>query len=147
MAETLKKFPVGGLHLPEEKDLTNDRPIEVMDAPAQVAIPLKQHAGVPSRPLVSAGDRVRRGTLIAMNDQGLGARIHASIPGIVAGIEQRPLQDGSMVDAIVIDYDASLDDGDELMDPIPAAEITADAVRDRVEAAGIVGLGGNRRPE
>lgn len=142
MAETLKKFPIGGLHLPEEKDLTNDRPIEVMDAPEQVAIPLKQHAGVPSRPMVSAGDRVRRGTLIAMNDQGLSARIHASIPGVVSGIEQRPLQDGSMVDAIVIDYDSSLDDGDDLMDPIPPSEITPDAVRERVEAAGIVGLGG-----
>ncbi len=142
MAETLKKFPIGGLHLPEEKELTTGKPIETMTPPAQVAIPLKQHAGVASRPVVEAGTKVRRGTLIAMNDQGLGARIHASIPGTVAGIEQRPLQDGQMVDAIVIDHDPSLDGDDERMEPIADADLTPEAVRQRVEEAGIVGLGG-----
>ncbi|MFP4644682.1 MAG: electron transport complex subunit RsxC [Spirochaetales bacterium] len=142
MAETLKKFPIGGVHLPEQKDLTTDMPIETMKTPAQVAIPLKQHAGVASRPVVEAGARVRRGTLIAMNDQGLGARVHASIPGTVAGIEQRPLQDGQMVDTIVIDHDPGLDGDDELMEPIVDADLTPQAVRTRVEEAGIVGLGG-----
>ncbi len=142
MAETLKKFPIGGLHLPEEKNLTTDRRIEIMAAPAQVAIPLKQHAGVASRPVLKPGDRVRRGTLIAMNDQGLSARIHASISGVVSAIESVPLQDGQMVEAVVIDHDDSDDSEPELMQPIPEGELNPDAVRTRVEEAGIVGLGG-----
>lgn len=142
MGETLKKFPIGGLHLPEEKDLTTNTPIEQMSPPAQVAIPLKQHAGVPSRPVVSVGDKVRCGTLIAMNDQGLSARIHASIPGTVVAIESRPLQDGQEVDAVVIDHDPSMDGDDERFEPIPEDKITPEAVQKRVEEAGIVGLGG-----
>ena len=53
-------------------------------SPHFVRIPLKQHAGVPSRPVVKEGDRVRSGDLLAVPPTGqLGARIHASIDGRV----------------------------------------------------------------
>ena len=52
--------------------------------PARVKIPLKQHAGAPSAAVVKCGDRVRVGDLLAAPEAGkLGARIHASIAGIV----------------------------------------------------------------
>ena len=54
-------------------------------APRQVRLPLKQHAGAPAIAVVQSGDYVRAGQLIAEPGQGkLGARIHASIDGIVA---------------------------------------------------------------
>jgi Na+-translocating ferredoxin:NAD+ oxidoreductase RnfC subunit len=50
--------------------------------PTRVSLPLKQHAGVPSVPVVKTGDRVRPGDLLAVPPEGkLGARIHASIAG------------------------------------------------------------------
>jgi Na+-translocating ferredoxin:NAD+ oxidoreductase RnfC subunit len=50
--------------------------------PRRVTIPLKQHIGAPSQPLVKTGDRVERGDLIAQIPEGkLGANIHASISG------------------------------------------------------------------
>jgi Na+-translocating ferredoxin:NAD+ oxidoreductase RnfC subunit len=53
-------------------------------APRKVKILLKQHAGAPAVPVVKSGSRVRVGDLLAAPDAGkLGARIHASIDGVV----------------------------------------------------------------
>jgi Na+-translocating ferredoxin:NAD+ oxidoreductase RnfC subunit len=53
-------------------------------SPRKVNLPLKQHAGLPAVPVVKCGDRVRAGDLLAVPQQGkLGARIHASIDGVV----------------------------------------------------------------
>jgi len=53
-------------------------------APRKVNVLLKQHAGAPAVPVVKCGDRVRVGDLLAVPEQGkLGARIHASIDGVV----------------------------------------------------------------
>ena len=58
--------------------------IEHAFAPSQVNIPLKQHAGAPAVPVVTTGQRVRMGDLLAAPEKGkLGARIHASIDGVV----------------------------------------------------------------
>jgi Na+-translocating ferredoxin:NAD+ oxidoreductase RnfC subunit len=54
----------------------------------QVVIPLQQHLGKPAEPVVQVGDRVQRGDLIGEIPEGaLGARIHASIDGTVAVVE------------------------------------------------------------
>ncbi len=53
-------------------------------APSRVELPLKQHAGAPAVATVKCGDRVRVGDLLAAPESGkLGARIHASIDGVV----------------------------------------------------------------
>jgi len=63
-------------------------------APRRVVLPLKQHAGEPARPLVRPGARVSAGDPVAAPAEGaLGARIHASIDGVVRDV----------ADAVVID--------------------------------------------
>ena len=53
-------------------------------SPRKVKLLLKQHAGLPAVAVVKCGDRVRVGDLLAAPEQGkLGARIHASIDGVV----------------------------------------------------------------
>jgi Na+-translocating ferredoxin:NAD+ oxidoreductase RnfC subunit len=53
-------------------------------SPRKVKLLLKQHAGAPAVPDVKCGDRVRVGDLLAAPEQGkLGARVHASIDGVV----------------------------------------------------------------
>ena len=53
-------------------------------SPRRVNILLKQHAGVAALPVVKCGDRVRVGDLLAAPPNGkLGARVHASIDGVV----------------------------------------------------------------
>lgn len=61
--------------------------------PHAVTLPLRQHVGRPSVPVVRAGDRVRAGDVIAeIPEKALGARIHASIDGIVAAVDANTIQ-------------------------------------------------------
>ena len=58
----------------------------------EVRIPLQQHIGAPSVPVVSVGDRVAKGALIAdIREKSLGARIHASIDGTVASVTDKAI--------------------------------------------------------
>jgi Na+-translocating ferredoxin:NAD+ oxidoreductase RnfC subunit len=58
----------------------------------RIVLPLKQHLGVPSQPIVHVGDMVKVGQEVATVPNGsLGASIHASIEGRVVSI------DGSIV--------------------------------------------------
>jgi Na+-translocating ferredoxin:NAD+ oxidoreductase RnfC subunit len=60
----------------------------------QVRLPLKQHVGLPAKPVVQVGDRVRSGDLVAdAPANAVSARVHASIAGIVREVS----------DAIVIE--------------------------------------------
>lgn len=60
---------------------------EVNMKPERVILPLKQHVGVACRPMVSAGQQVTRGELIAgVPEQALGACLHASIDGTVTEV-------------------------------------------------------------
>jgi len=55
----------------------------------EVVIPLAQHIGAPAEPRVKAGDRVRKGDLLGeIPENSLGARVHASIDGVVTGVDQ-----------------------------------------------------------
>ncbi|PIE20218.1 MAG: hypothetical protein CSA66_00990 [Proteobacteria bacterium] len=56
--------------------------------PQRVKLMLSQHIGAPAIPVVSVGDAVRRGAVVAAPAAGkLGANIHASIDGRVARVE------------------------------------------------------------
>lgn len=55
--------------------------------PKRVTIPLSQHIGAPAEAVVSSGQRVQRGELIAdVPAEKLGARLHASISGVVTDV-------------------------------------------------------------
>lgn len=57
--------------------------------PAKVIIPLAQHIGAPSQPVVTKGTRVSIGDLIGkIPDGALGANIHASINGVVTDVNE-----------------------------------------------------------
>lgn len=56
--------------------------------PLRVKLPLKQHAGVPAKPIVSKGDRVCAGQLVAeIPADSLGAKLHTPIAGEVVELE------------------------------------------------------------
>ena len=60
---------------------------EVKLSPKKVRIPLQQHIGAPSIPVVNIGQMVKAGDLIGEIPEGkLGARIHASMDGVVSAI-------------------------------------------------------------
>ena len=63
-------------------------PFEKLDLPpTRVTIPLSQHIGTPAQSVVGVGQSVRRGELIAdIPSEKLGARLHASISGVVKDV-------------------------------------------------------------
>ncbi len=55
----------------------------------KVSIPLQQHIGKAALPVVNEGDRVKKGDLIGEIPEGaLGARVHASIDGVVESVNE-----------------------------------------------------------
>lgn len=66
-------------------DYDRPAPMEGSVTPDIVCIPTKMHIGAPCKPIVREGEAVAQYQLIAV-PQGLGANIHASIPGTVARV-------------------------------------------------------------
>ncbi len=65
-------------------------------SPNRVEIPVRQHIGAPSTPVVQVGDLVQEGQLIAAApEKGLGANIHASIGGVVLSVGERIIIEGT----------------------------------------------------
>lgn len=86
-----KKLPVSRLVSRlglEEYDVAAPMQTELLKSDT-VDIPLKMHAGAPAVPVVRAGERVQAGTLIAdIREKALGARVHASITGVVDSVDE-----------------------------------------------------------
>lgn len=60
--------------------------------PDTVSIPLSQHIGAPAKAVVSKGDTVTKGQLLAAMDEGqLGAPIHASISGVITFVDHQKI--------------------------------------------------------
>ena len=136
----------GGVSLATRKESTRRKPLsQLNEPPRQVVIPLLLCAGAPSAPLVRPGDRVELGQPIA-GGPGPGSAVHASVSGRVAAIEERPHPWGGTAPAVVIDSDGQNTLWSGLPQPIPAEELTLDALLDRVRQAGIVGMGGGAYP-
>jgi Na+-translocating ferredoxin:NAD+ oxidoreductase RnfC subunit len=59
---------------------------EITLNPKQVRLPLRQHSGVPAKPIVTSGQRVEKYDLIAEADGKISAHIHASITGKIVAV-------------------------------------------------------------
>jgi electron transport complex protein RnfC len=135
-----------GVHPPEHKALTAAVPVRRLPFPKEVVLPVRQHAGKPATPIVTAGQRVERGDLVAEPDGWVSSPIHASASGEVLSVGLWPHPDGSHDTAIRIavePYSAQ----------IPRPRLVPDwhglepnALVEAVRHAGVVGLGGAAFP-
>jgi electron transport complex protein RnfC len=118
-----------------------------MTEPARVVIPLHQHTGAPCEPLVAVGDMVTAGQKIGESRSPMSAPVHATISGKVTAIEPvtHPVYPRA-VPAVIIERVEGA--------PAPAAwdqradwrALTTDEIKERIRAAGVVGLGGAAFP-
>jgi electron transport complex protein RnfC len=146
-------FPKG-IHPPERKHFSADVPIEVVPTPKEVLIPLQQHIGAPSKPLVKPKQTVEYGDLIADNeDAPISAKIHSPIFGVVQKMAVTTLPNGRHVEAIRIKADGRQftieENYRELMGGRWSKSVVGydpDEVTRAVHDAGIVGLGGAAFP-
>ena len=77
---------ISTLHLPHNKHTAGVSSVRVAP-PAEVLLPLSMHSGAPAVPVVSVGDYVRVGQLIAEEGGNISSPVHATVSGTVKAIE------------------------------------------------------------
>lgn len=139
----LKTFP-GGLHPPDSK-WSAAKPIETCPLPAELVIPLAQHIGAPAEVCVQKGDRVNKGEVVGQAKGFVSVPVHASTSGEVIAVEARPHPSGRRLPAVVIRPDGE-DSWLEGVTGVDPSTLSPDQLRERIRAAGVVGLGGATFP-
>lgn len=127
-----------GIHVPDNKELTKDKPIEIMPAPAKVYLSMSQHIGAPAIPVVNVGDCVKKGQLIGEASGVISANVFSSVSGTVTAVEPMVNAMGQKSTYVIIENDGK----DEQVFLDDMTEFTPSALVERIRLAGIVGLGG-----
>jgi electron transport complex protein RnfC len=143
----LRTFKKGGVH-PAENKISAASAIEVLPLPSLVSIPLCQHLGAPSTPVVNRNDLVKAGQLIGKSSGYVSANVHSSVCGKVVKIEEVMETTGYRKPAITIEVS-----GDEWMPEVDRSttlvkdiSLSHEQILSRIQDAGIVGMGGATFP-
>lgn len=130
----LFKRRISAVHVPHCKS-TQNMHSEVVAPPESVTLPMSMHSGVPAVPVVSVGDHVYVGQLIAKEGEGrVSSPIHASVSGTVSAVSDA---------SVSIKSDGKMEKDPEMK--APKLE-TLDDFLDGCRRSGIVGLGGAAYP-
>lgn len=147
VAAVLKRWH-GGVHPNEFKVLSEYCAIEPLPMPKRLYVPIHQHIGQPADPCVQAGDRVKKGEMIAQATGFVSAPVHAPTSGLVIGIEETTVghPSGLTLPCVVIEPDGA-DQWSDTLAPIANPLATEpEQLRARIRECGIVGLGGATFP-
>lgn len=136
----LKSFP-GGIHPHDEKHYSASAPISALPTPQRVIIHLSQHIGAVSSPSVKVGDTVLRGQVVAVPAGFVSLTQHASISGTVTKIGKFLHPTGIMSMGIEITSDGQNQSVD-MPDNPDYMSLEISALKERVSAAGVCGMGG-----
>ena len=133
----------GGLRLTAHKRESTAELIKDVPLPSRLVLPIEQHVGGPTRPVVRVGDHVLKGQIIAEPERELGAPVHASSSGTVVAIDQWPVSRrfGEKAPCIVIECDGK-DKASSKIAIDDYSKLEPDELLLRILDGGIVGLGG-----
>jgi electron transport complex protein RnfC len=137
-----RAFP-GGLHLDGHKSVSTQQPVTRMPLVDEYVLPLSQHIGEASKPVVKVGDQVLKGQRIATARGYISVPLHAPTSGTITAIEKHniPHPSGLQAECIVLKADGK----DTWCKRKPIDDymvMDRSELRNRIRDAGIVGLGG-----
>ncbi|MBO6159391.1 MAG: electron transport complex subunit RsxC [Firmicutes bacterium] len=132
----------GGVHPKEQKELSREKELRILNATGEMVFVMAQHIGRPAKPIVKRGDPVLVGQRIAEADGFVSANIISSCSGKVKAIEKRRTISGAMLECIVIDNDGQYTMAEGIGEKQDISGITKEEILAKVKDAGIVGLGG-----
>ena len=146
----MKTFKIGGVH-PAENKLSASSPIREAALPKQAVFSMFQHIGAPAKPVVQKGDEVKVGTLLAEAGGFVSAPIHSSVSGKVAKVDAVLDASGTRRMAVYVDvegdeWEDSIDRSKDLVRLSDRPELDAKTIVEKIQNAGIVGLGGATFP-
>jgi len=136
----------GGVHPHDEKKSTEDKKVEVLAIPKKLFVPVHQHIGQASLPIVKIGDEVKKGQLIAESADGRGTPVHSPTSGKVTEIADYPHPIYGKSLCVVIESDG-LDQWQEgLLTERNWETLSTSEMIDIIFKNGIVGMGGAAFP-
>ncbi len=142
MTDKLSSFP-GGLVLDGQKRRSTQTPIRQIPLSKKLILPLQQHIGEASAPIVEIGDRVLKGQKIARAEGHVSVYLHAPSSGVITAIDEQPIPHPSGLSALCITIET--DGEDRWIEHKGSADfrqLTEHDIRHQIREAGIVGLGG-----
>ena len=132
---------VGGVHPYDGKELSKAKRIRDYVPTGEMVYPLSQHIGAPAESIVSKGDHVLVGQLIAKAGGFVSAPIYSAVSGTVKAIEPRRVVSGEEKMSIVIENDGLFEEIEYPEIPDYDSLSREDKIR-IIGDAGIIGMGG-----
>lgn len=132
----------GGIHPYEGKELSESKPVSVLQPKGEMVFPLSQHIGAPAKPLVAKGDHVLVGQKIGEPGGFISACVISSVSGTVKALEPRMVANGAMVPSIIVENDGEYETVEGFGRDRDPKTLSKEEIRNIVKEAGIVGLGG-----
>ena len=132
----------GGIHPYEGKEMSENKPVQVLIPKGEMVFPMAQHIGAPAKPLVKKGDRVLVGQKIAEAGGFISANVICSVSGTVKAVEPRLMVNGTMVTSVIVENDGLDEKIEHFGEDRDYTKLSKDEIRSIVKEAGIVGLGG-----
>lgn len=133
----------GGIHPRENKTQSTGEKIGHIPLPDELTIPVNQHIGTPAKPVVTVGEKVLKGQLIAEAEGVFSTCAHASTSGTVIAIEDRVVPHPSGMSALCI---VIAPDGEEKWTALQPCENYLEQPRhalvEKLRRAGLAGMGG-----
>ncbi|WP_373818881.1 electron transport complex subunit RsxC, partial [Glaesserella sp.] len=138
----LWEFP-GGVHPPEMKMQSNQKPIRELHLPKRFYVPLIQHNGTAGDLLVKEGEQVLKGQPLSRGEHYKQLPVHSPTSGKVVAIQPHVSSHPSGIAelCVVIETDGK----DEWIERHPIEDflaLSSDQIIQKVYQAGIAGLGG-----
>jgi len=142
----MKTFRIGGVH-PAENKLSAAEPIKVAELPKIAVFPMGQHIGAPAKPIVQKGDKVKVGQMIAEAGGFVSAPIFSSVSGTVLKVDTIIEASGYKKPAVFItvegdEWEERIHRSTDLVTLADRPELTSKDIIDKIQKAGIVGMGG-----
>ncbi len=135
-----------GVHPPEAKDETSGLAIRQFPFAPLLVVPLVQHLGRPSVPVVREGEKVLRGQRLARPDGDLSVSMHAPASGTVRRIALTPAINGRMVPGVYLEPQPGSTQEVLEGNPCDLASASREEILAAIQDAGVVGLGGAAFP-
>jgi electron transport complex protein RnfC len=135
-----------GIHPPEHKEATADKPIRRLPFAPGMIIPLSQHTGAPAVSIVREGQEVVRGEPIAKAGGFVSVPMHSPATGIIERIALAPMPRGDLSPAIYLKLYPGESQNILYGAPQDIDHMSTKEIIGAVQDTGVVGLGGAAFP-
>ncbi len=133
----------GGIHPPDQKFLTSNKPIKQLALPKQLIIPLQQHIGLEGDLLVSIGEHVLKGQALTLSTNPMVVPIHAPTSGTISAIKTSVIAHPSGLSQLCIFLDVDGEDTWRKRNVCADLEqLSNREIIEKIADAGIAGMGG-----